>query len=352
MSVGAVIRTGRSRGATAFVPATPELVSALGSLRGESLAWRAFAVNAAILVGMFSVYALTPATVSFPIAASELLILVSAIAVSLFMNLYLLRRTFAALDGLMRFMGHVDPLRPGQRASVDRGDAEVAALARTFNDMLERVETERRESARRVLGAQEDERLRVSRELHDGLGQSLTGVLLLVDEVARQCDDGARDTLEDVREATRSSLEEIRRVARDLRPEALDDLGLRQALETLCTTVASHSGLTVRRRLPEHLPPLTLEQELVVYRVVQEAMTNAVRHAHADALGLELGLDDGHLRAQVTDDGQGFVPEDSDGGVTGMRERALLVQGRVEVDTAPGRGTTVTLCLPLEHQRS
>jgi len=322
-------------------------VTRVDPLRGTTVAWRAFVVNAAILVAVGAVFVLTPATISSPVATAELLVLAAALVVSLFGNLILLRRTFAPLDRLMAVMRRVDPLRPGARMEVDAHDAQVAALARAFNEMLDRVETERRESARRVIRAQEAERLRVARELHDGLGQSLTGVLLLVDAAARER-DGARETIEDVREAVRASLEEVRRISRDLRPEALDDLGLVRALEALSQTVTVHSGLRVRRRLPDRLPRLTLEQELVVYRVVQEALTNVVRHAGADRVELDVAVRGEHLRARVTDDGRGFVVDsEPDGGLTGMRERALLVGGRVDVGSAPGRGTTVTLEVPV-----
>ncbi len=328
--------------------ATSGGVARVRTLRGEGLAWRAFVVNAAILVAVSVVYAVTPATISSPIAVTELLVLALAIVVSLFVNLVLLRRTFGALDRLMGFMRGVDPLRPGGRFAIDVRDAEVAELGRSFNEMLDRIETERRESARRAIHAQEVERLRVARELHDGLGQSLTGILLLVDEVARARDDRGRETLEEVREAARAGLEEVRRIARDLRPEALDDLGLVRALDALGTTVAAHTGLAVRRSLPPRLPDLDLEQELVVYRVVQEALTNAARHAGARAVELAVSLDDGVLRARVRDDGRGFRPVATDGGgVTSMHERALLVQGRVDVASVLGEGTTVSLELPV-----
>ena len=317
--------------------ATSDGVARVRTLRGEGLAWRAFVVNAAILVAVSVVYAVTPATISSPIAVTELLVLALAIVVSLFVNLVLLRRTFGALDRLMGFMRGVDPLRPGGRFAIDVRDAEVAELGRSFNEMLDRIETERRESARRAIRAQEVERLRVARELHDGLGQSLTGILLLVDEVAR-----ARD------ERGREALEEVRRIARDLRPEALDDLALVRALDALGTTVAAHTGLAVRRSLPPRLPELSLEQELVVYRVVQEALTNAARHAGARAVELAVSLDAGVLRARVRDDGRGFRPVATDGGgVTSMHERALLVQGRVDVASVLGEGTTVSLELPV-----
>ena len=319
-------------------------------LTGISLAWRAFLVNAPILIASYALYVVTPATISSPIAASELLVLVSAVVVSLFVNLALLRRTFAPLERLINFMRRVDPLEPGQRMPVEDGDRDVRALAATLNEMLARLEDERRESARRAVRAQEIERMRVARELHDGLGQSMSGILLLVDELARESDDGTRETLETVREATRTGLEEVRRIARDLRPEALEDLGLLRALEALATLHRTHTQSRVLLHVPERLPDLSLEQELVVYRITQEALTNVARHADAGevVVSVEVREDMGLLRAEVRDDGRGFAQAEADGGVIGMRERALLVRGQLEVRSTIGQGTTVCLELPLD----
>ena len=321
-----------------------------GDLIGASIAWRAFLVNAPILVGSYALYVLTPATISSPIVASELVVLIGAVVISLFVNLLLLRRTFAPLERLMLFMRRVDPLEPGQRVLVESADPDVRTLAATLNEMLGRLEDERRSSARRAVRAQEVERMRVARELHDGLGQSMSGILLLVDELARDSDSGARETLEEVREATRTGLEEVRRIARDLRPEALEDLGLLRALAALTTAHKVHTKNRVRLSVPERLPALDLEQELVVYRITQEALTNIARHAEASevAVRVELTDDRRRLRVEIEDDGRGFSPAEADGGVMGMRERALLVRGRLEVRSAPGAGTTVCLEIPLD----
>lgn len=319
-------------------------------LTGTSLAWRAFLVNAPILIASYAIYVVTPATISSPIAASELVVLVSAVVISLFVNLLLLRRTFAPLERLIEFMRRVDPLEPGQRMLIERGDPDVRALAATLNEMLARLEDERRESARRALRAQEIERMRVARELHDGLGQSMSGILLLVDELARDSEDETRETLELVREATRTGLEEVRRIARDLRPEALEDLGLLRALEALAMVHRTHTRSRVALHVPERLPDMSLEQELVVYRITQEALTNVARHAEANevVIVVEVREEPARLRIEVRDDGRGFARTDADGGVMGMRERALLVRGQLEVQSVIGSGTTVCLELPLD----
>jgi two-component system, NarL family, sensor histidine kinase UhpB len=134
--------------------------------------------------------------------------------------------------------------------------------------MLDRLEAERRESGRHVLAAQEEERGRIARELHDEVGQVLTGVML-----------GLEDP--DARESVRRSLEDVRRIAGELRPQTLDELGLQSALRALCTTVAGTPGLRLERRLELGDTRLSPEVELVIYRVAQESLTNVMRHAGA-----------------------------------------------------------------------
>jgi two-component system sensor histidine kinase UhpB len=317
----------------------------------RSLGWRVFVTNAAVVVGVSAFYVLSPATISSPVVASELLVLVGAVAVTLVANLVLLERAFAPLDELRRLMQSVDPLRPGRRVTLRRADADVAALADAFNAMLERLEVERRESARRALAAQEDERRRVARELHDELGQVLTGVLLLMDEATKAPADRAAAALEEAREAARASIEEVRRIVRDLRPEALDDLGLPSALHAMATGFERHTGIRLERQVPSRLPALSPEHELVLYRVIQEALTNVARHAGARHAALVVDHADGRLSVRVRDDGCGFdAPPHEHGGIRGMRERALLVRGAVEVRSAPGRGTEVSLSVPVEER--
>lgn len=315
----------------------------------RSLAWRVFLTNAAVVVGVSAFYVLSPATISSPVAARELLVLVAAVAVTLFLNLILLDRAFRPLDELRRLMQSVDPLAPGRRVAIGRADADVTALADAFNGMLDRVETERRDSARRALAAQEQERLRIARELHDELGQILTGVLLLMDEASRAAPDRARQILEEAREAARGSIDDVRRIVRDLRPEALDDLGLVSALASLASSFERQGAAALECRVPASLPPLSPEQELVVYRVAQEALTNVARHAEATDALLLVEATEGDVSVTVRDNGRGFAgPAPDEGGLRGMRERALLVRGWVTVDSVPGRGTEVRLSVPAQ----
>jgi two-component system sensor histidine kinase UhpB len=301
------------------------------------LLWRVFATNAAVLVVATLVLVLTPLTISFPVALTELAVVAGGLAVMLVTDLVLLRRAFAPLGRLTGFMREVDPLRPGERAEVGPADPEVAELTTAFNDMIGRLEVERRESARRALAAQERERTRIARDLHDEIGQSLTAAMLIID----------RGRAEEAREAVREALEEVREIARRLRPEALDDLGLASALAALTLEVGNRTGLAVERRIEPGLPALAPEEELVVYRVAQEGLTNVARHAGARHAWVTLQRCDGRVTLEVRDDGRGFAPGSAEGGagLRGMRERALLVGAALAVESGAG-GTTVRLTLP------
>jgi two-component system, NarL family, sensor histidine kinase UhpB len=310
------------------------------------LLWRVFATNAAILVAATLVLVISPVTVSFPIALAELVAVLGGVAAMLVLNLVLLRRALRPLERLTAVMRGIDPLRPGERATVDAADPEVAELTAAFNEMLGRIEVERRESARRALAAQESERRRVARELHDEVGQALTAVVLELDRAGRT---GANGSVADAREAVRASLEDVRGIARRLRPEALDDLGLTSALAALTNDVTRRTHVHVERRIAPGLPSLEPEEELVVYRVAQEALTNVVRHAAARSAWLALDVRDGRVALEVRDAGAGFEERVAGAGtgLLGMRERAVLIGAELVIASTPGLGTSVLLRLGL-----
>jgi two-component system sensor histidine kinase UhpB len=193
------------------------------------LFWRVFAIDGALLVIATLLLALTPVTIHAPPALVEVLVLVAGLVVMLTANLLLLRPTFAPLERLLERMRTVDLLRPGQRLA-ESGGREVTELVRSFNEMLERLEAERRESGRRALAAQEDERLRIARGLHDEVGQVLTGVLLQLDSRAGVDAEERRREVAETKQAVRQALEEVRRIGQELRPEMLEHLGLVSAL--------------------------------------------------------------------------------------------------------------------------
>jgi two-component system sensor histidine kinase UhpB len=314
------------------------------------LFWRAFATNALAMSLAFWALVFAPVTVSIPITATELVVLASGLVLLLILNLLLLRPAFRPLDRLADTMRRHDPLSPGERVPVD-GEPDVAALAQAFNEMLDRLESERRESARFALRVLEDERSRIARELHDEVGQTLTGVMLQVEGLAAKIPEELQEQLDELRETARSGTEEVRRIARQLRPEALEDLGLQSALASLATAFGEQAGIKVRRQL-EPSVPLSDEQELVVYRVAQEALTNVARHAGATQV--ELRLDQRHDEAVLTvrDDGRGIHPGalPSSRGIRGMRERAMLIGAQLEIDSGPDRGTAINLTIPLSPE--
>jgi two-component system sensor histidine kinase UhpB len=311
------------------------------------LLWRVFGINATLLVIAAVVLALTPVTIHAPIALVEAFSLAVGLIVMLAANFLLLRHTLRPIRRLIEGMRTVDPLRPGQRL-LEEGGVEAAELVRTFNQMLERLELERRESGRRALRAQEAERLRIARGLHDEVGQVLTGVLLELDFLAGAAGDRP-GVVEDAKQAVRQALEEVRRIARELRPEMLEQLGLTSALTELSRKFAENSGVAVERRFAEQLPPLSEEAELAIYRVAQESLTNVARHAQASQVDLALEPGAGSVVLQVVDDGRGMAEttaSNGHGGLRGMRERALLVDGALAVKRSRGGGVEVRLEVP------
>jgi two-component system, NarL family, sensor histidine kinase UhpB len=312
---------------------------------------RVAALNAAVVVGacVVTILVLSPGKLhSF--AMSEALVLAAALALVVVINLVLLRRALHPLEALTALARRVDLTRPGQRVPVGHYQSEVSELATTFNEMLARLENERRDATRRVLAAQEGERLRIAQELHDEVGQTLTAVLLQLGRSARHADPRLGAELLETQETARASLEDVRRISRELRPEALDDLGLTSALVALTERFAQGGGLNVSRSLDRELPPLSEEAELVIYRVAQEALTNVARHAGTDRAELSLGAADGRLTLRVLDDGKGFDPQRAEGGgLRGMRERAVLVGAQLSVMRRPRGGTEVRLSVPVDE---
>jgi two-component system, NarL family, sensor histidine kinase UhpB len=305
--------------------------------------------NAAVLLLAATVLAATPFGVSYPAEAKELAALGLGVALMIALDGLLVRRALAPLDRLRESMRRIDPLRPGVRLDLADAGGDLTELARAFNDMADRLEAERREAARRDLATREDERRSVARELHDEVGQTLTALLALLDGAERAAPGELRPALADGRETARSALHQVRGMVGRLRPDTLEELGLVSALRSLSRRIARQTGLQVVPDLDPHLPPLDEDAELVVYRIAQEALTNAVRHAQAGTVRLSLGIGDGGLQLCVRDDGRG-MPNGSGrptGGLRGMRERALLVGGTLSVAPTAGGGTEVRLRIPI-----
>jgi two-component system sensor histidine kinase UhpB len=283
----------------------------------------------------------------------EIGVLVAALVLVALLNLYLLRRVVGPLQQLTALARRVDLTGPGQRMPAAEATSEAGELALTFNEMLSRLEHERRESTRLAVAAQEAERLRIAQELHDQVGQTLTAVLLQLSRIHGRVSGELQTDVGEVQDAARASLEDVRRIAIELRPEALDDLGLPSALEALADGFAQRSGLRVIRRIQANLPPLTPETELVAYRVAQEALTNVARHAGTEQAELTLTTNADSLVVTVSDHGDGLQDDHSQGtGIRGMRERAALIGAELHVERGPsGTGTLVRLEVPVEAGR-
>ncbi len=224
--------------------------------------------------------------------------------------------------------------------------AEIfAARAAVAVDLSARVA---RDALRRVVEAQELERRRLARELHDQTGQELTSVLLGLKAVeeAKTSEDRTA-ALAAVREQVVETLHDVRRLAVELRPKALDDFGLTPALERLRDTFSEQTGMRVEleSRIRERLPP---DVETALYRIVQEALTNIVKHAQASAISIVLTRKVGAVTALIEDDGRGFSRDGGEGlGLLGMGERLALLGGRLRIESRPGAGTTIVAEVPL-----
>jgi two-component system sensor histidine kinase UhpB len=309
-------------------------------MQAMTLLQRVIAGNALVVFAGALVLAVSPATVSAKVTAGEALLLALGVVVALAINIILMRRALAPLRALAEEMATADLLHGAPPRTAPRaGAGEVATLARAYDAMLARLQEERRASGRRAIEAQEAERARIGRELHDEVGQALTGVAL-------ELQAGELDA---AREALRAASDGVREITHGLRPEPLEDFGLRGALVALASTIADRARpLRVRRELADALPPLSPERELVVYRVAQEALTNVARHAGARVvvLGASPSPDGKLFILIVRDDGRGRGDAAEGTGVQGMRERALLAGGRLDVRDADGGGTEVRLEVP------
>lgn len=318
------------------------------------LVYRVAGINAVLLGAAVVVTLVVLAPHKFSsVAVDEGVVMIAALALVTVVNLMLMRRVVRPLEALTALARRVDLTRPGERMPGAAPTSEAGELALTFNEMLERLEAERRESTGRVLAAQEAERLRIAQELHDQIGQELTAVLLGLARVHARVQPPLQDDISGVQEAVRSSLEDVRRIALELRPEALDDLGLVSALAVLGERFGQRSGVTVDQHVDHDLPELDQESELVVYRVAQEALTNIARHAGVDRAELSMHARDGGLVMTVSDQGHGVPADRSPGaGMRGMRERAALIGAGLEIGAGDAGGCRVTLTVDAARAHS
>ena len=311
-----------------------------------SLYTRVLTVNVAVFVTVTMILSLTPAYVPFPDNLRDTFVIVLGVLVVTTANALLLRLTFNPLAALVSAMRRIDLLRPGTRLQAT-GGTEVREVISTFNVMLDRLEQERLESNRRTHLAREAERRRIGHELHDEIGQRLTGILLELQRTLEHCPAEIRAELAHTQELTRGTLDEVGRVAWLMRPGILDDLGISKALETLVDGVPDTAPAAVSLDVQAHLPEFGPDVEIVLYRVAQEGLTNALRHAEASEIRIELGRHErGGVVLTLADDGRGLDPSVREGpGVRGMRERALSIGADLSIESTHGAGVTVQLVL-------
>jgi two-component system, NarL family, sensor histidine kinase UhpB len=274
------------------------------------------------------------------------LVLAAAILATALVNAFVLRRRFAPLGAIIDTMERVDLAQPGVRVATEADSADVERLHGAFNRMVARLEDERAGAARAVLLAQEAERARLGRDLHDEVNQALTGVLLRLQATAQSAPPELAAELRETQAVATQAMGELRALAHELRPGSLDDLGLEAALGTLVDEFAARTALRTTLELRGHVDGFRSDEQLVVYRVVQEALSNIARHACAGAVHVEVVRRHARGSVRVVDDGRGILAGRPDGhGMAGMRERALQAGGRLDVHSAPGHGTTVELTL-------
>jgi two-component system sensor histidine kinase UhpB len=318
-------------------------------MRSRTLLSQVLAVNT-FLVALTAFVAALIARDRLEDAASieGLLLIALAVFIVVLLNSILLRRRLEPMGRLVDTMSSVDLTTPGKRADVSKNAAdEVRRLSADFIRMLERLEQERRESGRAVLRAQEVERSRIAQDLHDEVNQALTAILLRLSATISDAPPALQEELRETQALATQAMEELLHLARELRPTALDDHGLVPALTSQVSAFGERTGIRSSFRRHGTVPILSDEEQLVIYRVTQESLSNVAQHAGARHVDVELSFV-GRTVLRVRDDGHGFKVS-SNGrtrlGVSGMRERALLVGGHLTIFSEPGEGTTIELTM-------
>ncbi|MET0305635.1 MAG: sensor histidine kinase [Solirubrobacterales bacterium] len=278
------------------------------------------------------------------------IVVLAVVAAALAFQLVSVLRRLAPLETLIEEMEKVDLSTPGPLPDSIDGVGETEEVARielAFLRMMRRLEAERRRAGSAALRAQEEERARVARDLHDEVNQSLTGLLLRLEAMREAAPPELEPALAETRTLANQAMQELLSLARQLRPTALDDLGLAAAVGGQVEQV-KHSGLAAELTTEGDFSGLDDDVQLVVYRVAQEALTNAARHSDAGRIAVRLRRLGSGAELEVSDDGSGFAFEQSERGlgINGMRERALLIGAELTIESRPGDGTTVRLSVP------
>jgi two-component system sensor histidine kinase UhpB len=285
------------------------------------------------------------------------LFVISGVSLSILVNYLLVKLAFRPLDDVTDTMKAIRAGHRGIRVPEITDDPQIEELSKSLNAMLNSMEHQRKRAAASVIQAQEEERKRIARELHDETSQSLTGLVIgirMVEEVLPADMPEIKDRLNSVNDLARSTLNEVHTMAVRLRPSVLDDLGLSAALRSYVKEFSRNTGINVQMQPLAMAERLSAELETVLYRVVQEALTNVARHSGARNCHVGLKRNGAKIEGFVSDDGQGFdsqvmMSEQGRGlGLHGMKERIELVGGSLGFDSRPGEGATVFLEVPIE----
>ncbi len=317
-------------------------------MRARPLILQVLAVNLPLMAGTVIVVIVgVNSHAADVVRGRELLVFGLAITATLLANWLLLRRRFRPLDELIVLMERIDLANPDPSllGVHSAGSAEVRRLEAAFRRMIARLEAERRDAGRAAIAAQERERRRIAQDLHDEVNQALTAVTLRLQASIERAPAGLRRELAETKRLSSQAMEELLTLARQLRPAVLDDHGLIPALTSQVRDFGEQAGVRATFSARGTPPKLTPERQLVIYRVTQESLSNIAQHADARRVVVELSFI-GRTVLRISDDGCGFASGRAGGlGVSGMRERALLVGGNLSIWSAAGRGTRVELTM-------
>jgi two-component system sensor histidine kinase UhpB len=318
--------------------------------KSESLSGQIVAANLLLVVAaLFAASLASSLDLQLDDERFQFALLAMTVILALLLNILMLQRRFSPLEQLIEQIEAIDPADPTDFDAPEEPAEEIERLAVAFKGLLERIEAERRRAGRLQLRAQEEERKRVARDLHDEVNQALTGILLRLEALMQSAPPELREELLETKKLANQAMEELLQLARQLRPTALDDHGFLPAMREMLRRWGAQHGIETDLEVKGELDDLGGDQQLVVYRVTQEALNNIARHSQAHKVSVALDRSDGTVSLAVTDDGRGFAPEgESSGlGLGGMAERARLVNGDFSIQSRPGSGTVLRLKVPV-----
>jgi two-component system, NarL family, sensor histidine kinase UhpB len=318
--------------------------------RDDSLIGQIVVANVVLVtLTLFAASVVAGLDLSIAEQGGQLAILGAVIVLTFLVNIWMLKRRFEPLEHLIDRIERIDPAEPATFEIAGDPVEEIDRLAQSFKRLLQRVDHERRRSGKLVLRAQEEERRRLARDLHDEVNQALTAILLRLEALALDSPPERAAEVAELKRLASTAMDELLTLARQLRPTALDDHGLVAAIAAQVRGFEESTGIRARLATAGNPGALDEEKQTVIYRVAQEALNNAGRHAGAREVELELRAEGGGAELHVRDDGGGFDPavrRNGGLGLDGMAERARLVGGELDLRSSPGSGTELTLRVP------